>query len=171
MDMNILEAIFTRRSIRKFTGEPVSEEDLQTILRAGSYAPSAHNLQPWRFIVVRNAEKLQAIADNHRYAKMLPGAGCCIVVGGDKTVQSKTGFLVEDCSAAIQNMLLAAHGLGLGTVWCGLYPVPKLTKVVKTILNLPPEIVPVGLFALGHKVEDRQVGERFDPSKVHYEGW
>jgi nitroreductase len=169
--MNIQEAILTRRSIRKYTGEPVSEEDLHTVLRAGSYAPSAHNLQSFRFIVVRDAEKLQLIADKHRYAKMLPSAGCCIVVGGDKTVQKKVGFLIEDCSAAIQNMLLAAHGLGLGTVWCGLYPVPKLTKVVSTILNLPAEIVPVGLIALGHKVEDRQVGERFDPSKVHYEGW
>jgi nitroreductase len=169
--MEVIEAILTRRSIRKYTGEPVSEEDVKTVLCAGSYAPSAHNLQPFRFIVVRDAEKLQLIAEKHRYAKMLPSAGCCIVVGGDKTVQKKVGFLVEDCSAAIQNMLLAAHGLGLGTVWCGLYPVPRLTKVVSTILQLPQEIVPVGLIALGHKAEDRQVGERFDPSKVHYESW
>jgi nitroreductase len=169
--MEVLEAILTRRSIRKYTGEPVSEEDLHTLLRAASYAPSAHNLQPWRFVVVRDAEKLKVIAESHRYAKMLPGAGCGIVVCGDKTVQKKVGFLVEDCSAAIQNLLLAAHGLGLGTVWCGLYPVPRLTKVVSEILQLPKNIIPVGLVALGHKVEDRQVGERFDSSKVHYEGW
>jgi nitroreductase len=169
--MDVMEAILTRRSIRKYTGEPVSEEDLQTILRAGSYAPSAHNYQPWHFIVVRDAEKLTAIANSHRYAKMLPEAGCGIVVAGDKSVQKKMGFLVEDCSAAIQNILLAAHGLGLGTVWCGLYPVPRLTKAVSAVLQLPSNIVPVGLVALGHKVEDRKVGERFDPSKVHYESW
>jgi nitroreductase len=169
--MDVMEAILTRRSIRKYTGEPVSEEDLQTILRAGSYAPSAHNYQPWRFIVVRDVEKLTAIANSHRYAKMLPEAGCGIVVAGDKSVQKKLGFLVEDCSAAIQNILLAAHGLGLGTVWCGLYPVPKLTKAVSAVLQLPPNIVPVGLVALGHKIEDRRVSERFDPSKVHYESW
>ena len=169
--MNVMEAILTRRSIRKYTGEPVSEQDLHCILRAGCYAPSAHNYQPFRFIVVRYAEKLETIAAGHRYAKMLPGAGCCIVVCGDKTVQKKLGFLVEDCSAAMQNMLLAAHGLNLGAVWCGLYPVPKLTKLVTSVLQIPPEIVPVGLMALGHKVEDRQVGESFDPSKVHYNGW
>jgi len=169
--MDVMEAILTRRSIRKYTGEPVSEQDLNTVLRAGSYAPSAHNHQPWRFVVVRNPERLKVIAESHRYAKMLPEAGCGIVVCGDKTVQNKVGFLVEDCSAAIQNMLLAAHGLGLGTVWCGLYPVPRLTRVMAEILSLPAAIIPVGLVALGHKAEDRQVGERFDPSKVHYEGW
>jgi nitroreductase len=169
--MNILEGILTRRSIRKYTGEPVSEEELQAVLRAGFYAPSAHNYQPFRFVVVRDAEKLNTIAENHRYAKMLPAAGCCIVVCGDKTAQKKVGFLVEDCAAAMQNMLLAAHGLNLGSVWCGLYPVPKLTKLITTVLKLPPEIIPVGLMALGHKVEDRQIGERYDPSKVHYEEW
>lgn len=169
--MEVIEAILTRRSIRKYTGEPVSDEDLHTVLRAGSYAPSAHNLQPWRFVVVRDAGKLTVIADCHRYASMLPEAGCGIIVCGDKTVQKKVGFLVEDCSAAIQNMLLAAHGLGLGTVWCGLYPVPRLIKAISPILNLPATIIPVGLVALGHKVEDRKVSERFDPTKVHFEQW
>jgi nitroreductase len=169
--MDIYEAILTRRSIRKYTGEPVSDEDLQKILRAGSYAPSAHNYQPWHFIVVRDPAKLAEIAESHKYAKMLPGAGCGIVVAGDKTVQKKMGFLVEDCSAAIQNILLAAHGLGLGTVWCGLYPVPRLTKAVSSALSLPAHIVPVGLIALGHKAQERQVDERFNPSRVHYESW
>lgn len=170
-NMDVIEAILTRRSIRKYSAEPVSEQDLATVLRAGSYAPSAHNLQPWRFIVVRDAQKLKEIADRHRYASMLPGAGCGIIVCGDKAVQKKVGFLVEDCSAAIQNMLLAAHSLGLGTVWCGVYPVTRLIKAFSAMLHLPGTIIPVGLVALGHKAEDRQVSERFDPSKVHFEQW
>jgi nitroreductase len=102
---------------------------------------------------------------------MLPAAGCCIVVCGDRSVQTKTGAVVEDCSAAIQNMLLAAHGLGLGAVWCGLYPVPKRTRLVRDLLGLPQHILPVGMLALGHKAEDRQVEERYDPGRVHSESW
>jgi nitroreductase len=169
--MDLFDAIFTRRSIRKFTGEPVSEEQLALILRAGSYAPSAHNHQPWHFVVVRDCDTLEAIAAGHPYAKMLPQAGCCIVVCGDKERQGMTGFLVEDCSAAIQNMLLAAHGSGLGAVWCGLYPVPRLTRLVSKLLQLPKHVIPVGMIGLGHKLEDRQTGERFDPARVHQEKW
>jgi nitroreductase len=169
--MDVLDAIFTRRSIRKFTGQPVSEEDLHTILRAGCYAPSAKDKRPWQFIVVRDAEKLKAIAAGMRYGKMIPQAGCVIVVCGSKADQGMVGFLVEDCSAAIQNMLLATHGLGLGAVWCGLYPVTPNTRLVTDILELPAGIVPVGLIALGHKIEDRQTAERFDPAKVHLEKW
>ncbi len=169
--MDVLEAIFTRRSIRKYTGQPVGDEDLHTILRAGCYAPSAMNNQPWHFVVVRDCETLQAIAQDHPYAKMLPQAGCCIIVCGDQEKQKQIGFLVEDCSAAIQNMLLAAHGLGLGAVWCGLYPLSQRTKTVHRLLRLPSRTVPVGMIALGHKAEERSTLERYDPAKVHSEKW
>lgn len=169
--MDLFDTIFTRRSIRKYTGEPVSEEQLALILRAGSYAPSAHNKQPWEFVVIRASATLEAIAAGHPYAKMLPKAGCCVVVCGDKQRDGMTGFLVEDCAAAIQNMLLAAHGLGLGAVWCGLYPVPRLTRMISGVLGLPAHILPVGMIAVGHKLEDRQAAERFDPTRVHHEHW
>ena len=169
--MDIFEAILTRRSIRKYTGQPVAEEDLNTVLRAGSYAPSAMNRQPWHFVVIRDCATLETIARKHPYAKMMPSAGCCVVVCGSKERQSSTGFLVEDCSAAIQNMLLAAHGLGLGAVWCGLYPITQHTRTMRQLLHLPPEIIPVGMIALGHKLEDRQTDERFDPARVHHEHW
>jgi nitroreductase len=169
--MELLDAIFTRRSIRKFTGDAVSEADLHTILRAACYAPSAHNHQPWHFVVVRSPAVLQTIAAVHPYAKMLPQAGCAIVVCGDKELQTTTGFLVEDCSAAIQNMLLAAHDLGLGAVWCGIYPVPKLTRLVSGAVELPAQVTPVGLVALGQKAEERHTRERFDPAKIHYDKW
>jgi len=169
--MDVLEAIFTRRSIRRFTGQPVAEEDLKTILRAGFQAPSAHNYQPWGFVIVRDKNTIESIAQFHPYAKMLPQAGCGIVVCGDKEKQEMTGFLVADCSAAIQNMLLAAHGLGLGAVWCGLYPVSELTKATAKILSLPSSIVPVGMVVVGHKNEQKKPVDRYDESKVHFEQW
>lgn len=169
--MEVLDAIFTRRSIRRFTGEPIAEEDMKKILRAGFSAPSAHNRQPWHFVVVRDKDTLETISKGHPYAKMLPQAGCCIIVCGDKNKQGMTGFLVEDCSAAIQNILLAAHGLGLGAVWCGLYPVPQLTRLIDEAVALPPEITPVGMVVLGHKDEEKKSEDRYDESKIHMDRW
>ena len=169
--MDVLEAIFTRSSIRRFSGEAVSDSDIELLLRAGSQAPSAHNIQPWEFIVVRDKAKFDAIAKVHSYAKMLPQAEACIIVGGDKDKQKMTGFLIEDCSAAIQNILLTAHGIGLGAVWCGLYPVTQNTKIVKNTCLLPSNILPVGMVVIGHKSEDKEKVVRFDADKVHYETW
>jgi nitroreductase len=169
--MDILEGIFTRKSIRKYTGETVTEDHLKLILLAGFAAPSAHNRQPWHFVVVRDKSTLEKIAQFHPYAKMLPQAGCGIIVCGDSDKEGMEGFLTEDCSAAIQNMLLAAHGIGLGAVWCGLYPVPSLIKSVTGLLALPKNIVPIGLVVTGHKNEERKAVDLYDEQKVHYEKW
>lgn len=169
--MDLLEGILTRRSIRKFTGEPISDQDLETVLRAGCHAPSAHNYQPWEFIIIKERSTFERIAKVHSYAKMLPKADVCIIVCGDKNRQTMTGFLIEDCSAAIENMLLAAHGLDLGAVWCGLYPVTHLTKEVKKACLLPDNIIPVGMVVLGHPDEEKKTSDRYDTSKLHYEKW
>ena len=169
--MEALEAVFTRRSIRKYTGKVVDNDALNLILKAGFCAPSAHNNQPWHFVIVKNKETLESIAKFHPYAKMLPQAGCGIIVCGDKSKQGMTGFLVEDCSAAIQNMLIAINGIGLGAVWCGLYPNTKLTRSMTKLLNLPGTIVPVGMVVVGHKDESKEPPERYDEAKVHYEQW
>lgn len=169
--MTVMEAILTRRSVRRYTGAPVSEELVNQVIRAGCYAPSAHNCQPWHFVVLRRPSALEALAAVHPFAKMAPSAGTAIAVCGDLGRQKTEGFLVEDCSAAIENMLLAAHSLGLGAVWCGIHPVPKLVQAVRDLLALPPAILPVGLVVVGHSAEDRTVDERFDPEKVHREAW
>ncbi len=169
--MDILEAIFTRRSIRQYTGELISDKQLKIVLRAGFYAPSAHNRQPWHFIIVKDKEKIASISEFHPYAKMAPSAGCVIVVCGDKKDESQAGFIAEDCSAAIQNMLLAAHGLGLGAVWCALHPVSKLTKNAKQLFDIPDDIIPVGLVVVGNKEKDRTVSERFKEDRLHYDKW
>lgn len=169
--MDVLQAIFTRRSIRRFTGEPVSNEQMEILLKAGFSAPSAHNMQPWNFVVIKNPATLDYISEMHPYGKMVSQAGCCIIVCGDEEVQKTKGFLVEDCSAAIQNILLAAHGIGLGAVWCGLYPVPELTKLISVTIKLPSNIEPIGMIAVGHKLQDKAPADRFDMAKIHYEQW
>jgi len=169
--MNVIEAIMTRRSIRKFTGESISEQDLDKVLRAGFQAPSAHNFQPWEFIIIKDKEKFAKIADFHPYAKMLPYADICIIVCGDNNKQPKVGYLIEDCSASIQNILLAAHGIGLGAVWCGLYPDEERVDEIKNLCKLPDNIIPVGMVVLGHKGEDKKAEDRFIKEKLHYENW
>ena len=169
--MDVLEAIFTRRSIRKFTGDPVTDQELETVLRAGFHAPSAHNYKPWEFIVIRDKSTFERIASFHPYAKMLPQAEVAIIICGDVKKQEMTGFLVEDCAAATENMLLAAHGTGLGAVWCGLYPVEELTTGMKEVCKLPEEMIPVGMVVLGHKGEEKKVYDKFDQTKLHYEVW
>ncbi|MCF6464785.1 nitroreductase family protein [Clostridium sp. Cult2] len=169
--MDILEAIFTRRSIRKFTGEPISEEDLKTILKAGFQAPSAHNYEPREYIVVRDKKIIEKITKFHKYSKMLPKAGCGIIVCGDKDKQPEIGFLIEDCSASMQNMLLAAHGIGLGAVWCGLYSVTKLTESMADVLELPEHVIPIGMIVVGVKDELKEPIDRYDERKIHYDKW
>lgn len=169
--MDILETIFTRRSIRKFTGEPIGDEDLKTILKAGFQAPSAHNYEPREYIVVRDKKIIEKITKFHKYSKMLPKAGCGIIVCGDKDKQPEIGFLVEDCSASMQNMLLAAHGIGLGAVWCGLYSVTKLTEAMADVLELPEHVIPIGMIVVGIKDESKEPIDRYDERKIHYDKW
>jgi len=170
--VDVLTAIRSRRSIRRYTGEVIDDASLHAILDAGFCAPSASNRRPWHFLVIKDAAKLQAIAELHPYAKMMPAAGCCIVVCGDEAIQPAIGLLVEDCSAAIQNMLLAAHGLNLGAVWCGLYIAAEgLHTRFADFLNLPAGVVPVGMIAVGHPAESKQAQPRFDADRVHNEVW
>ncbi len=169
--MDIMEGILTRRSIRRFTGEVISQERLETILRAGFAAPSAHNSRPCHFVVLKDKTTLEKITTFHPYAKMLPQAGCGIVVCGNNEAQKLEGFMVADCAAAIENMLLAANGLGLGSVWCGLHPVAELTEGMKELLNLPENITPVGLVVVGHTDEKKGSWNRYDEEKIHHDKW
>lgn len=169
--LNIIEGIMTRSSIRRFTGELINDKELDTILRAGFQAPSAHNFQPWDFIVLRDKSKLEEIKEFHKYAKMTEEAGTAIVVCGDTIKQNNMGFLVSDTSAAIQNMLLAAHGLGLGAVWCGIYNKPELVENFSRVLDLPENILPIGMVVVGNKAQEREAQNRYDEEKIHYDKW
>lgn len=169
--MNIIDAINGRRSIRKYTNEPLTDKQLETVLMAGFQAPSAHNRNPREYIVIRDGEILEKITKFHPYTKMLPQAGCGIVVCGDRTKQEREGFIVSDCSASIQNMLLAAHGIGLGGVWCGIYPVPELMEPLRELLKLPEHIIPIGIVAVGQPNEEKKQLDKFKEENIHYNSW
>ncbi len=169
--MDILEALLTRRSVRAFTADPVSPEQLEMLLRAAMHAPSACNQQPWHFIVVDSREQLNAIAGLHPYAKMLKQAPLAIIVCGDLTLETCPGNWAIDCSAAMQNLLLAAHAQGLGGVWVGIHPVEARVKNISEFLGLPKFVTPLCLAAVGHPAEPLPKADRYKPERVHHNAW
>jgi len=166
-----MKEIFTRRSIRKFTAEPVSSEHIEKLLRAAMNAPSACNEQPWEFIVVRKKETMQKIRRYQHFSMPLDTANCAIIVCGDTRRQRYKGFWVQDCSAASQNILLEAHHLGLGAVWMGLHPIERWVSQTREVFSLPEEIVPMGIIALGHPDMEVKPADRYKSEYVHFEEW
>lgn len=166
-----MKEIFSRRSIRRFTDEAVTAEQLEKLLRAAMQAPSACNEQPWEFIVIRNKETMNAIRRIQPFTRPLMTADCAVVVCGDVRRQRFEGFWVEDCSAAMQNLLLEAEHLGLGAVWMGLYPMMQVVEKIKPLLNLPEEIMPLGIAAVGHPAVRVESEDRFRPERIHLEKW
>ena len=169
--MDLIEGIFTRRSIRKYKQGEITQDQLNTILKAGMYAPSARNQQPWHFIAVSNRELLNKIEQVHPYAKMLSKAQLAILVCGDETLELSKDYWVVDCSASTQNILLAAHGLGLGAVWLGLHPREERKKDITELFNLPAHIHPLSLISVGIPDENKGTPERFKPERIHYNAW
>jgi len=161
--------ILARRSVRRYTGQPISAEQITTLLEAGMAAPSASNRQPWHFVVVTERATLNRLADTHPYAKMLYQAPLCIVVCGDPAISDR--YWVQDTSAATQNILLAAAGMGLGGVWLGVHPTPEREQTVREVLGLPASITPLCLISLGHPVEPPAPRTQYQAERVHYEKW
>lgn len=167
--MNTIEAIFSRRSIRKFTIEPVSDEYVETLLRAAMFAPSARNSQPWYFVVTKQRKRLDELAKLHPYAKMLNSATLSILVCGSLQIEPSENYLIQNCSAATQNILLAAHELGLGSVWLGIQPrKDRIDKMVE-FFRLPDYIIPVSLIGIGHPNEIKNIPDRFIRERIFYE--
>jgi len=161
--------ILARRSVRRYTSQPVSEEEIATLLEAAMAAPSASNRQPWHFIVISRRETLDALAERHPYAKMLRQAPLAIVVCGDRTLSEN--FWVQDTSAATENLLLAAAGMGLGAVWLGVYPNAERVAVVRDLLGLPAHISPLCIVAVGRPAEHPPARTQYQPARVHREKW
>lgn len=169
--MEVLEAIFTRRSIRQFTDQPVEAEKVENLLRAAMQAPSAHNKQPWHFLIINDRNLLNQIADFHPYAKMLYKAPLALAVCGDLGQESNDRYLALNCAAATQNILLAAHGLNLGAVWIAVYPREERIKKIKLLLELPLHIIPISLVAVGYPAQKIEPEDRYDPKRVHVNRW
>jgi nitroreductase len=169
--MDTLEAIHTRRSIRRYTNQNVEDEAIQKILAAGMSAPSAGNQQPWQFIVITDKTILEEIPHISPYAGMAKDAPGAILVCGDLNLESIKGFWVQDCAAATQNMLLAAHALGLGAVWTGIYPMQDCVDGFKKLLHIPENVIPFALIPIGYPAQESRGENRFKEERIHYNTW
>ncbi len=169
--MEAIKAIYTRRSIRKFKKKQINHDELHSILKAGMYAPSARNQQPWHFIVIKNLSIKEKIMNAHPYASMLAEAPLAILVCGDTELEKSKGYWPIDCSAATQNMLLAAHALGIGSVWLGVHPRQERKNAIREICNLPSHIEPFALISLGYPREMKETPDRWRQERVHLNMW
>jgi nitroreductase len=168
MGKDLIQTIFSRRSIRRYTGEPVSEADIKTLLEAAMAAPSASNNKPWHFVIVTQQETLDALADAHPYGKMLAQATLCIAVCGDPGLSD---YWEQDCSAATENLLVAVAALGLGAVWLGVHPREQRIDFTRQILGIPEFIVPLNLISIGHAAEEKPPRTQYDEARVHRGQW
>ena len=169
--MDILTALHSRRSVRAYTDEPVSAADIQVMLDAAMIAPSAGNARPWQFIVIDDPTILAVAPSINQYAGMVPKAPVAIAVCADLSLEKHPGFWVQDCSAAVQNLMLAATSLGLGTVWTGIYPEESRVRGFSSLLELPPNVLPLALVAIGRPAKQPERLSRFEPEKVHYNNY
>ncbi len=173
--MECLKYIYTRRSVRGYREEEVGDDEIEMILKAAMQAPSAKNEQPWHFIVVKSRENLRKLAELHPYGKMLEKAGAAIVVCGDeKLCQYPFDMWVQDCSAATQNILIAARMLGIGSCWLGVYPREDRMKPLAEFLDLPENVKVFCIVSLGYPKSDDdfyEAKDRFKPERVHREKW
>ena len=164
-----IDNLFARRSIRRYTDEPVSEEQIDLLLKAAMAAPSASNLKPWHFVAVTRRAVLDGLADAHQYGKMLFQARLAICVCGEPAINE--GLWVQDVSAATENILLAVTGLGLGAVWLGVYPREERMQAIREVLGLPEGIVPFSIISIGHPAEALPARTQYDEARVHYDVW
>lgn len=167
--MDAMEAIFTRRSIRKYQPKPVPEELINKLLAAGMSAPSAQHKSPWQFIVITDRKVLDEIPKFHPYSSMLKDAHLAMCVCGDAV--NAPQYWVQDCSAATENILIAAQALGLGAVWLGVYPIPERVAGVKNLFKLPENIMPLSLISIGYPAEEKPRLGVLDAARVHYNKW
>ena len=169
--MDAIEAILTRRSIRRFADRSVSDEMVQELLQAAMYAPSARNARSWHFVVISDRQLLDAIPGFHPYSEMVKQAPLAILVCGDEQLEQRVGYWVQNCSAAVQNILLAAHALGMGAVWLGIYPNEERVEGMRRLTGVPAHIIPAALVVVGYPAEHPVAPNRYDPSRVHYDRW
>jgi nitroreductase len=169
--VDTLQAIHTRRSIRKYLDKPVPQELVQKLLAAAMQAPSARNQQPWQFVVIDDRSILTKIAELMPTAAMASKAPLAILVCGDLDLERSEGYWVVDCAAAVENMLLAAHALGLGAVWCGVYPREPRMEGLKRLIGLPENVIAHSLVVVGYPAEQVRSENRYRAERVHRNRW
>lgn len=168
-----LSVIHSRKSVRHFTGEGVSQDELLTLVKAGMAAPTAVNMQPWSFVIVTERAKLDALSKALPYARMLDKAAAAIIVCAipEKAFQGKLEIAIIDSSCAGENILLAAEALGLGAVWTGVYPDAGRMDAVRGLFGIPASIVPLNVIPVGHPTSEDKPKNKFKQENVHWEKW
>lgn len=171
----VLRNIHARKSVRAFTTQDIRRGQIDTLLRAAMAAPSGRDMRPWQFVVVSRRAVLDSLADALPYAKMLRQAPVAIAVCGDMSITdaggNPSGNWTFDCSAATQNLLLAAEALGLGAVWTGVHPYPDRVATVKAALGLPEHVTPLNLIPIGHPMGEARPKEKYDSTRIHHDTW
>ena len=163
-----LESIFQRRSIRKYTDQPVEPEKLDLLLQAAMAAPSAMDCKPWEFVVVTDPDKLSQFRKRLIFGNR--NAPAAIIVCGNPSLTTNPVarlFWQQDCSIAAENMLIAATSLGLGTVWVGVHPVPEFVRIVREITGMPKHVTPLGLIYVGYPAEEKPARTQYNAGRIH----
>ncbi len=169
--MKATDLLCSRRSIRKYTSQEVSEEIISEILKTGMYAPSARDQRPWHYLVIRNKETLQAITNIHPFSSMLHQAAAAIVVCADINLEQSEGYWVQDCASTTLNMLQAIHALGLGGVWLGVHPREERSNGIVKLFGLPENIKPFSIISFGYPDETKPLPDRTELWRIHNEKW
>lgn len=169
--METFDVLINRRSIRKYKKLQIENKKIDLILKAAMYAPSAMNLQPWHFLVFDNNEIFEHLISAIPHAEMIRQASHSILVCGDKAIEKNESWLIQNCSASIQNILLAAYDLGVGSCWIAIHGLDEVVKSVQLKFNLPENILPIALISLGYPDEIISTNERFDKNKIHINKW
>jgi len=168
---DVLTIIHQRKSVRKYLDKPVTKEQLTLLLKAGMAAPTAADKRPWSFIAVTDKAILDSLSTVSPTSKMVKNAAAAIIVCGDTRRALNSNVWTQDCSAATQNILLAAEGIGLGAVWCGIYPEYFKYNHIRRICNVPMEVIPFSLIAIGWPTGEEKPKEKFDPANIHWDVW
>lgn len=169
--MDAMEAILTRRSVRKYSKKPLSNEIVKELLEAAMCAPSAGNEQPWHFIIIDDPQILGKVPSFHNHAQMLKDASIAILVCGDMNLDKHNGMWIQDCSAATENILIAARTKELGAVWLGIFPREERIKGMKQLTNLPDHVMPFSLISIGYPAETQKRVDRYNTSRIHKNKW
>lgn len=169
--MEIQEALLNRRSIRKYTNKKISGDVLKEIIKAAMYAPSAMNLQAWQFIVIDEKDTLAKTISSVPHAEMLKQSVSVILVCGDSSIEKNESWLLQNCSACVQNILLSAYGFGIGSCWIAIHGMEDVYISIKRQFNLPENIIPVALISLGYPDEIVTAENRFKQDKIHFNKW
>ena len=174
VEKSTVDDIMTRTSVRAYSDRPVAKETVDTLLRAAMAAPKAGNRQPWRFVVIDDKSTLEYIGHNFKTMSMAGKAQLAVVMCGDVNATFSgegVGYWIQDVSAASENLLLAAHAMGLGAVWCGIYPMTERVEQFSSRLALPADIIPMACICIGYPAGPSTPKDKWHPEYVHYNTW